>query len=318
MFPAIAVTCAIAAALAFAAAAVLEQCSARQVPQRPPLSPRLLLDLARRPLWLAAIGGTIVGSALQITALHFGPLALVQPVLVCDLIFAVLIAAVTIRHHPPDKIMMLGTVCCAAGVAGFLAVARPGDGRESVSLPAVLPLAAALAVVLAGCLAAARRSRPQIRPLLLALACGIAYGATAFLLKLVTHSLSHGFSEPLRQWPLYAVVILGPLGFLLNQNAFQAGILIAPVLAVITTVDPLVSIGIGHLWLGETIASTPLDLAGEAAALAAMIAGIVALAHRAPQAARSQAQAARPASGLRSADGESEPQAIASEHGAEP
>jgi drug/metabolite transporter (DMT)-like permease len=287
VFPVIAVSCALAAAVSFATSAVLEQYSARQVKQRGPLSPRLLVDLARRPLWLAAIVGTVVGSALQIVALHFGPLALVQPVLVADLIFAVLISAVTIRHHAPDRVMLAGVVCCAAGIACFLTVARPGGGRESVSLPAVLPLAAGLAAILAACLAVARRGPRQWRPLALALACGVDYGVTAFVLKLVTHS-----SEPLRHWPLYAVVIVGPVGFLLNQSAFQAGILLSPVLAVITTTDPLVSISIAHLWLNETIASTPLDIAGEVTALAVMAGGVYALAHRAPQVAGQRTGAA--------------------------
>jgi drug/metabolite transporter (DMT)-like permease len=208
----------------------------------------------------------------------------------------VLIAAVTIRHRPPDKIMLAGVILCAAGVGCFLAVARPGGGRETVSLPTVLPMAAALAAVLAGCLAAARYGPRNARPLALALACGVDYGVTALLLKLVTYSLPQGFSEPLRQWPLYAVVITGPVGFLLNQNAYQAGILLSPVLAVITTADPLVSISLAHLWLNESIASTPLDVAAEVTALAVMTTGIIALAHRAPQAARLQAGASGPAS----------------------
>jgi hypothetical protein len=77
-------------------------------------------------------------------------------------------------------------------------------------------------------------------------------------------------------------VITAPTGFLLNQNAFQAGTLIAPVLAIITTVDPLLSIGVAHAWLGETITSTPLALAGEVIALIVMTGGIVALAQRSP------------------------------------
>jgi hypothetical protein len=35
---------------------------------------------------------------LQIVALRFGPLALVEPILVCDLIIAVLISAALRRH----------------------------------------------------------------------------------------------------------------------------------------------------------------------------------------------------------------------------
>ena len=297
----ITIVLALAAALSFAVAGVLEQRSTKQVPQRRAMSPRLLVDLARRPLWLAAIGGTIAGSVLQIAALHFGPLALVQPILVCDLLFAVVLAAVWLRNRAPDKVMLAGCACSVGGLALFLAVARPGGGRETVTLPAVLPLAVALAVVLAGCLMTASRGSRRLRPLALALACGVTYGVTAFLLKLVTHSLSEGFSQPLRQWPLYAVLIVGPIGFLLNQSAFQADILLSPVLAIITTVDPLVSIGIAHLWLKESFARTPPAIAAEVIGLVIMVGGVIALAHRAPQVARERA-AGRP-----SADGSLRP-----------
>jgi hypothetical protein len=76
------------------------------------------------------------------------------------------------------------------------------------------------------------------------------------------------------------------LGFLLNQNAFQAGTLIAPALAVITTADPLVSMAAGAAFLHEKIAAAPPELAIEGLALAVTIAGITVLAQRAPQVAQ--------------------------------
>ena len=182
--------------------------------------------------------------------------------------------------------MLAGVLCSAAGVAFFLAVGRPGGGHKTVALDAALPLVASLAAVLAACLAAARWGPPRLRSVWLATACGVDFGVTAFLLKVVPDMLPQGFGDPLRQWPLYLVVIVGPLGFLLNQSAFQAGVLIAPVLAIITALDPLISIGIARVWLDESFASSPLDLAGEALSLAVMTGGIIALAHRAPQVAR--------------------------------
>lgn len=277
----LAVLVSLVAAAVLGFSSFLEFRTTKQVPRRRPLSLRLLLDLAAQPRWLVAIGVNIIGSALQVVALHFGPLALVQPVLVCNLLFAVLLA-VAAGHRPSDRVMLAGVICCAAGVAGFIAVARPHGDKETVAFAAVLPLIAALAVVVAGCLALARWGARTLRPIWLALACGADFGVTAFLLKLVPDTLPEGFGEPLRQWPLYLLVIVGPLGFLLNQDAFQAGTLIAPVLAVMTSVDPLTSIGIAHVWLDEKIASTPLDLAAEACSLAIMTIGIVALAHRAP------------------------------------
>jgi hypothetical protein len=270
------------AAFLFGLSTVLEQRSTKEVPERGPLSPRLLADLARRPVWLATLLLQMSGNVLQIVALHIGELALVQPLLVCDLPFAVLIFVVG-RHRPLDRVMAAGVFCPAAGVACFIAIAWPCGGQAPVSFPAVLPLI----VALAACLALARLNPGGAHALWLAFACGADFGITAFLLKLVPDTLPHGFGDPSAQWPLYLLVIVGPLGFLLNQSALQAATLIAPVLAVITAVDPLASIGIAHVWLHETIAAAPLDLAAESLSLAVMTAGIVALAHRAPQAAAS-------------------------------
>lgn len=287
----VAVVAALAGAMTYGLSAVLEQRSVSQVAERGVFAPRLLLDLAHRPLWLASIAATIAGAAMQAVALHFGPLALVQPILACDLLFAVLINAAALRTAP-DGVLFAGAVCCAAGLGVFLGVAQPSGGTETVSLPAVIPLAAGLAAVLAGCLAWAKAGSRITRSLALALACGVCYGVNAFLLKLVTFSLAQGFSEPLQQWPLYTLVVVGPVGFLLNQQAFQSGRLVSPALAVITTTTALVSIGIGYLWLDETFASGPVDVVSEVASLAVMTAGIVLLAHRAPVVARRQAMTA--------------------------
>jgi len=290
-----AVLAAIAAAFSYGVSAVLEQRSVHQVAERGVFAPRLLVDLARRPLWLASIVATIIGAVLQAIALHFGPLALVQPILVLDLLFAVLIAS-GIRHAVPDRVIFAGVVCCTVGVAVFLVVSQPTTGIETVvSLPAVLPLAVLLGVVLAICLTWAKFGARTARPLVLGLACGVCNGVAAFLLKLVTFSLAQGFSEPLEQWPLYALAVVGPVGFLLNQEAFQAGTLIAPALAVITTVTSLVSIGIGYLWLNENVASGTWDVVTEVGALGAMTAGIAMLAYRAPAVARDRAAAAEAA-----------------------
>lgn len=282
MLPVIAVLLSITAAFLFAVSSVAEQRSTKLAPERGSLSPRLLADLARQRRWLAAIGVQVTGNALQVVALHFGALALVQPLIVSDLLFAVLIAA-SASHRRVDRLMLAGVLCAAGGIGCFLAVGRPHGGHRTVGFGAAPPLVTALAATLAVCIAAARLSPPRFRSVWLAVACGADFGVTAFLLKVVPDTLPHGFGDPLRQWPLYLLVVVGPLGFLLNQSAFQAGVLIAPVLAIITALDPLVSIGIARIWLDESFASSPADLAAEAAALAVMTGGVLALAHRAPQ-----------------------------------
>jgi hypothetical protein len=275
----IAVLAALAGSLVFGVSSVAEQRGTQRVERRPPLSPKLLLDLIRQPLWLAAIGATVVGFAFQIVALSFGPLALVEPILISDLIIATLIAAYLRKRF--DPIVLAGVAAAAVGVAGFLVIARPSGGRATVGFVSVLPVFVGLAVVLAGCLAVAERSQ-NARPIALALACGVDYGVSAFVVKLLTEDFHGGLPQVFSHWPIYALAVVGPLGFLLNQNAFQQGILLAPVLAVITVCDPVVSIALAASWLGEKLTSTPAAVAGEVLALLVMTTGIVILAHRAP------------------------------------
>ncbi len=280
MFPTVAVLAALAASLVFGIASVADQRSTHRVVRRKVLSPRIFLDLARQPLWLASIGGTLGAFALQVVALRFGPLALVEPILVCGLIFAVLISAYLRRRF--DGPLLAGVVASAAGIAGFLVFAHPSSGASSVGFHVVLPLAAGLAVGVAGCLLLARRNE-DIRPIAVALACGISYGVGAFLVKLVVSAAAGGLAAVLTDWPIYALAIVGPLGFLLNENAFQQGTLIAPVMAVITATDPLISIGLAYVWLNERTTSTAPGITGEVVSLAIMVAGIIVIAHRAPQ-----------------------------------
>src|SRR5690242_10436232 len=186
----IAVVLTLVAAFLFGLSSVLEQRSTKLVPDRGSFSPRLLADLARQRHWVAAIGIQIAGNVLQVAALHFGALALVQPLLVGDLLFAVGIAQVTRGcHHFPDRVMLAGVLCATAGIASFLAVGSPGGGRRTVGLAAALPLVTSLAVVLVVCLAAARWGPQRLRSLWLATGCGVDFGVTAFLLKVVPDAL---------------------------------------------------------------------------------------------------------------------------------
>jgi drug/metabolite transporter (DMT)-like permease len=282
------VVLAVCAALVFGIASVADQRSTKRVKRREPLSPRIFLDLMRQPLWLASVFGTLSGFGLQVLALRYGPLALVEPLLVCGLIFATLINAYLRRRW--DAVLIGGVIAAAAGLAGFLAIAQPTNGQSSVGFLVILPLAAGLAAGVVGCLALARRS-DFLRPLALALACGINYGVAAFLVKIVVTDVSGGLPVVLTDWPIYALAVVGPLGFLLNENAFQQGTLIAPVLAIITVCDPIISIALGAVFLHETLNSTPAGVAGEVISLTLMVTGVVVTAQRAPHVAAAAGRA---------------------------
>jgi hypothetical protein len=83
-------------------------------------------------------------------------------------------------------------------------------------------------------------------------------------------------------WPIYVFAVVGPAGFILNQNAFQQGTLLAPVQAIITTADPVISIALGVVWLGVALRTSPAAIVGQVASLLLMTAGIIVTARVAP------------------------------------
>jgi len=278
----IAVISALVSALLLGLASVADQRSTKQVQSRRALSPRIFVDLARRPLWLIAIAANVAGFALQVVALSFGSIALVQPLLVCDLIFAVLILGF-LRRRSDIRVpggrrkaatALAGVAAATIGIAGFLAIGRPSAGHIQVSFGTLPPLAIGFAAVVGGCLTVAARSR-KLQPLALALACGVSYGVAAYLVKLVTSEFGGGLGEVFTSWPIYVFAVVGPLGYLLNQNAFQQGTLLAPVQAIITSADPVISIALGIAWLHVRLRGGPPDIAGEIVSILLIITGIV-------------------------------------------
>jgi phosphomannomutase len=53
---------------------------------------------------------------------------------------------------------------------------------------------------------------------------------------------------------------------------------------IITMADPVTSVGLGILWLGVRLRSSPTDIFGQVASVLLMAAGIVITAHHAPPA----------------------------------
>ena len=76
---------------------------------------------------------------------------------------------------------------------------------------------------------------------------------------------------------------------MLNQDAFQAGTFIAPVMAIITAADPLISIALAAVLLNEQLNSSPGAIAGEVICLILMTAGIIEIARHSPQAIKAEA-----------------------------
>jgi hypothetical protein len=240
----------------------LKHRSAGEVPNAQNLRPTAVGQFVRATvvhrLWLAGIAADAVAVLLQIVALHYGALAVVQPLLISGLLFALLLRPL---HHQPIGQRELGwALVVSLALVGFLALAGTA-GRSSTTagvdrLPAIIAGIVGL-VLAAGCVAVAHRQRPGgTSAAMLGVAVGITYAGAAALLKAVGDVAVHGPRALLTSWQLYTVFVIGVLGLLLNQLAFQAGPLTAS-LPAIATVNPLASITIGVLVYDETVRHSP-------------------------------------------------------------
>ena len=276
---------ALGSALAYAVASVMQQYAAVRAPDSDALRMSLLFRLAARPIWLVGILADIGGFVLQFIALGHGSLVLVQPLLVCGLLFALPLGALFARSGPPSRQEWMGGALTVAGLALFLIVANPGSGSTSASALGWTIVTVTTAVPAAIMTVVARLSSGAVRASLLATAAGFIYGLTAAYTKTVAHivtanpgSIAHLALRMAESWEVYGIVISGLASMILAQSAFQAGPL-GWSLPALTVVDPAVSIIVGALAFGEFVDSSIGALAVEAVGLVVMAVGVVVVAH---------------------------------------
>jgi drug/metabolite transporter (DMT)-like permease len=271
----IAVIAALAAGCTFAVGSVLQQDAARQAPKEMSLSWRLLVDLAHRPRWLAGIGMDVGSFGLQALALAFGPIALVQPLLVTGILFSVPLS-VRWRGKRMGPVEWGGTAAVAAGLSLFLVAASPQEGVPQTSFSTWLLVLIAAGGLMAVMIIAGRVATGAVRASLWAVAAGAAFGVLAALTKTSTWLLGQGAVAFFTAWEPYAMAFAAFAGIICQQSAFQAAPLPAS-MPVMDSVEPTVAVLIGVFAFAESLSTTGLALAGEAVGICALIAGIVVL-----------------------------------------
>lgn len=271
-------SCALVSSLLYALASVMQHRAARAQPQHTSMRWGLMLRLVRNRSWIIGIGLDALAYALQFVALGHASLVLVQPLLVSGLLFALPLGAWLAGGRMTGRDWW-GAVLLVIGLSLFLVVASPGKGHDQASARGWIGLLIVTGVIICILVVLAlgpERTNTRHRATLLAAAAGINYGVTAALTKAVAHLLRIGPSHVLASWELYALIAGGVIGMLMASSAFQAGALDAS-LPMITVADPVASILIGALILGESVRTgalpTPLELLG----LVLVIVGVVAL-----------------------------------------
>jgi drug/metabolite transporter (DMT)-like permease len=225
----------------------------------------LVFRLARRPAWLLGIASMILGFVFQISALRFGPLALIQPILALELLFVFAYMAVIGRRVKVKRRDWLAAVAMSAGIGLFLRLAAPSGGRLH---------ALAVAIGLGQRPGTSRSGQAA----LLGAATGISWGFVAAVIKELSSHLGDGIGAIVSNWSPYVLVVVGAATMLLASHALAAGPLAASQPG-FTILDPLSASLLGLFLFSEHIQAGVLDLAGEALALTIVIAGATALSH---------------------------------------
>jgi drug/metabolite transporter (DMT)-like permease len=254
--------------------------------------------LFRNPLWLSGWIALAAAFVFQALALHAGQLSVVQPLLVTELVFALVLRRAWLHQRIRPITWWAAAVTCLS-LAVFLAAAEPQGGRpvpdDRVWIAAsATTVGAAAALALLGTRGTATR-----RAALFGSATAAMWALVATLIKTMTESLTQfGVGGMFGHWPVYALAGAGLATEILEQATLHAGPLSVsqPFLVI---VDPIVSIALSVWIFGEYFTENPLRLILGAISFVVMGAAVAALTTTAP----ATMSAASPPPGASKADG---------------
>lgn len=215
----------------------------------------LIGSLLHRPWWLAGALATAIGAGLHVMALAYGSLAVVQPLDITSLVFALMISAALRRDSIPATHLLAAISIVVGIVIVFASLEVHRDAPHISGTHALWLLGAVVALVLAfviGALLLVRRPRAFA----FAAAAAVSYGAAAALIHVVArqpNGLRHG--DALLVMILLGAGVLAVAGLAISQHAFEAGALSAS-LPMLTIGNPLVAIGLGAIALHEPVRIT--------------------------------------------------------------
>jgi drug/metabolite transporter (DMT)-like permease len=251
----IAAILAVLAAVSFALAATLWQ-RASMAAGFEAGKPQGFARLLTNWVWLAGLGAQILGVVLQAAALDRGRVAIIQPLLVTAVIWAMPLGyfltnqSITRRH-------ILGAAIVVAGLAIFASVGDPAGGVDNAPTRDWIAAFLVVGAVCAALLLFAGRGGLSARAAVFGTVAGILYGISATLMKPVVENLhANGGVAVLESWELWVMAVTGIVGFYLQQVSLATGRLVTSV-ATVSVANPVVSVLLGVLVLQERLDQPP-------------------------------------------------------------
>ncbi|MFD7034110.1 hypothetical protein ACFWAR_39420 [Streptomyces sp. NPDC059917] len=238
--------CALAAAVCFGTASVLQAVAARAAEPGTGsgVDPALLMRALRQWRYLAGLGLDGIGFVFQIIALRSIPIYAVGAALAASLAVTAVVAARLLKVRlSGTEWGAVGVVCLGLALLGLASGAegsRPGSTALTWSM-----LGVAAAVLLVG--AVAGRLPDRARALVLGLGAGTGFGVVEVAVRLID-----GFAPGalVANPATYALLLGGGAAFLLLTSALQRGSVTAATAGLVLgeTVGPAV---VGVVWLGD-------------------------------------------------------------------
>jgi hypothetical protein len=264
------------AAFVNALTSVLQRIGVETAPDSTTLRLSLMAHAVKRGIWLIGFGLMLVVFGLQATALRFGELSVVQPVLTTELLFLLLILGAWFRYRL-TWLEWLGAVTVVVGLGGFFLVAAPTGGQAVPDTKQWVVATVVLFGIIAGCIMAALRGPRWWRAAAFGAAAAVTGGYTAALTKAITNYTKLGWGHVFTHFQPYMLAIAGLGTVFLLQNALHAGPITAS-RTTLVTINPLVSIVLGRLLFADRLRAGPGWIVLEAAALVVLLVGVIVLA----------------------------------------
>jgi drug/metabolite transporter (DMT)-like permease len=274
----VAVAYVLAAIAAFvnALTSVLQRIGVETAPESTTMRLSLMAHAIKRGIWLIGFALMLVEFGLQATALRFGDLSEVQPVLTTELVFLLLILG-TWFHYRLGWQEWLGAVIIVGGLGSFFLVAAPSGGNAIPSNQEWLVASIILLGSIAGFIIAARYGPRWWKAAAFGAATAITAAYTASLTKAITSYTKEGWGHVFTHFEPYMLGITGLGTVFLIQNALHAGPITASRTTMVT-INPLVSIVLGLTLFADRLRSGPLWVSLEIVTLAVLVVGVVILA----------------------------------------
>ena len=268
----------LAASAAFvnALTSVLQRIGVETAPDSDTMRLSLMKHAIKRGIWLIGFALMLVVFALQATALRFGELSVVQPVLTTELLFLLLILGAWFRYRLTWK-EWLGSLVIVAGLGLFFVAADPRGGNAIPTNRQWVVASVILLAAIAGFIVAALRGPRWWRAASFGAATAVTAAYTASLTKAITTYTTEGWGHVLTHFQPYMLAICGLGTVFLLQNALHAGPITAS-RTTLVTINPLVSIVLGLTLFHDRLRTGFGWISLEVFGLAVLVAGVVVLA----------------------------------------